>query len=210
MDIDNSKILRMVLIPAIIIAIAIFPVVIAIASASGSGIAVTCTLSTNTPAPGSTFHVFINISGLRVGGIVETIPEGFTFVSTTHPSNQTYVSGQKVVFVVLNETSIRYEVRAPSQGTGTFSGTWYDALSEKEGIIKSMSVSVRVVETPMSGPTPTPTTTPALTPSPSPSPSPPAQVPAFEAVYALAGLLVVAVAVSVSVLFRRGGGDSRE
>jgi len=46
MDIDNSKILRMVLIPAIIIAIAtaIFPVVIAstsIASASGSGIAVT-------------------------------------------------------------------------------------------------------------------------------------------------------------------------
>jgi len=208
MDIDNSKILRMVLIPTIIIAIAIFPVVIAIASASGSGIAVTRTLSTNTPAPGSTFHVFINISGLRVGGIVETIPEGFTFVSTTHPSNQTYVSGQKVVFVVLNETSIRYEVRAPSQGSGTFSGTWYDALSEKEGIIKSMSVSVRVVETPMSGPTPTPTTTPA--PSPSPSPSPPAQVPAFEAVSALAGLLVVAVAVSVSVIFRRGGGDSRE
>ena len=200
MDIDNSKILRMVLIPAIIIAIAISPVVIAIASASGSGIAVTRTLSTNTPAPGSTFHVFINISGLRVGGIVETIPEGFTFVSTTHPSNQTYVSGQKVVFVVLNETSIRYEVRAPSQGTGTFSGTWYDALSEKEGIIKSMSVSVRVVETPMSGPTPTPTTTPA--------PSSPVPVPAFEAVSALAGLLVVAVAVLVS--FRRGGGDSRE
>ena len=205
MDIDNSKILRMVLIPAIIIAIAIFPVVIAIASASGSGIAVTRTLSTNTPAPGSTFHVFINISGLRVGGIVETIPEGFTFVSTTHPSNQTYVSGQKVVFVLLNETSIRYEVRAPSQGSGTFSGAWYDALSEKEGIIKSMSVSVRVVETPMSSPTPTPTTTPV--PSPSPSPSPPAQVPAFEAVSALAGLLVVAVAVSVLL---RGGGDSRE
>ena len=208
MDIDSSKILRMVLIPTIIMAIAIFPVVIAIASASGSGIAVTRTLSTNTPAPGSTFHVFINISGLRVGGIVETIPEGFTFVSTTHPSNQTYVSGQKVVFVVLNETSIRYEVRAPSQGSGTFSGTWYDALSEKEGIIKSMSVSVRVVETPMQGPTTITTTTPA--PSPSPSPSPPAQVPAFEAVSALAGLLVVAVAVSVSVLFRRGGGDSRE
>ena len=196
MDIDNSKILRMVLIPAIIIAIAIFPVVIAIASASGSGIAVTRTLSTNTPAPGSTFHVFINISGLRVGGIVETIPEGFTFVSTTHPSNQTYVSGQKVVFVVLNETSIRYEVRAPSQGSGTFSGTWYDALSEKEGDIKSMSASVRVVGTPMQSPTTTP------------APSSPVPVPAFEAVSALAGLLVVAVAVLVS--FRRGGGDSRE
>ena len=198
MDIDNSKILRMVLIPAMIIAItiAIFPVVIAIASASGSGIAVTRTLSTNTPAPGSTFHVFINISGLRVGGIVETIPEGFTFVSTTHPSNQTYVSGQKVVFVVLNETSIRYEVRAPSQGSGTFSGTWYDALSEKEGDIKSMSASVRVVGTPMQGPTTTP------------APSSPVPVPAFEAVSALAGLLVVAVAVLVS--FRRGGGDSRE
>jgi len=198
MDIDNSKILRMVLIPAMIIAItiAIFPVVITIASASGSGIAVTRTLSTNTPAPGSTFHVFINISGLHVGGIVETIPEGFAFVSTTHPSNQTYVSGQKVIFVVANETSIRYEVRAPSQGSGTFSGMWYDALSEKEGDIKSMSASVRVVGTPMQSPTTTP------------APSPPVPVPAFEAVSALAGLLVVAVAVLVS--FRRGGGDSRE
>ena len=106
---------------------------------------------------------------------------------------------------MLNETSIRYEVRAPSQGSGTFSGTWYDALSEKEGIIKSMSVSVRVVETPMQGPTTITTTTPALTPSPSSSPSPPAQVPAFEAVSALAGLLVVAVAVSVSVFIKRRG-----
>ena len=198
MDIDNSKILRTVLIPAMIIAItiAIFPVVIAIASASGSGIAVTRTLSTNTPAPGSTFHVFINITGLHVGGIVETIPEGFAFVSTTHPSSQTHVSGQKVIFVVANETSIRYEVRAPSQGSGTFSGTWYDALSEKEGDIKSMSASVRVVGTPMQSPTTTP------------APSSPVPVPAFEAVSALAGLLVVAVAVLVS--FRRGGGDSRE
>ena len=111
---------------------------------------------------------------------METIPDGFAFVSTTHPSNQTHVSGQKVVFVVLNETSIRYEVRAPSRGSGTFSGTWYDAMSEKEGDIESTHVSVRMAE---------------ASPTPTSAPAPP--VPGFEAVYALAGLLVVAVAVLV-------------
>ena len=143
---------------------------------------ITRTLSPMLPSPGSTFEVTLNITGLRIGGIVETIPDGFTFVSTTHPLNQTRVSGQKVVFVVLNETSIRYEVRAPSRGSGTFSGTWYDAMSEKEGDIESTHVSLRMAE---ASPTPAPTSAPA----------PP--VPGFEAVYALAGLLMVAVAVLV-------------
>jgi len=141
---------------------------------------VTRTLSPMLPSPGSTFEVTLNITGLRIGGIVETIPDGFTFVSTTHPLNQTHVSGQKVVFVVLNETSIRYEVRAPSRGSGTFSGTWYDAMSEKEGDIESTHVSLRMAE---------------ASPTPTSAPAPP--VPGFEAVYALAGLLVVAVAVLV-------------
>ena len=147
---------------------------------------ITRTLSSMLPSPDSTFEVTLNITGLRIGGIVETIPVGFAFINTTHPSNQTHVSGQKVVFVVLNETSIRYEVRAPSRGSGTFSGTWYDAMSEEEGDIESTHVSVRMAEA-----------------SPISVPAPP--VPGFEVVYALAGLLVVAVAV-----LHRSGGDSCE
>ena len=126
------------------------------ATAGHADTTITRTLSPMFPSPGSTFEVTLNITGLRIGGIVETIPDGFAFVSTTHPLNQTHVSGQKVVFVVLNETSIRYEVRAPSRGSGTFSGTWYDAMSEKEGDIESTHVSVRMAE---ASPTSVPTAT---------------------------------------------------
>ena len=191
MNKNNKKILTIVLIIAMILGILTSSVALtSIATAKATDTAVTRTPSTTTPTPDSTFEVMLNIAGLQIGGVVETIPDGFAFISTTHPSNQTYVSGQKVVFTVVNETSIRYEVRAPSEGSGTFSGTWYDALSEKEGNIKSTSVYVRVAETPVSSPTPTP--------------SPP--VPGFEAVFALAGLFVVAVL----FLFRRKGGEGSE
>lgn len=191
MDKNNKKILTIVLIIATILGILTSSVALtSIATAKATDTAVTRTPSTTTPTPDSTFEVMLNIAGLQIGGIVETIPDGFAFVSTTHPSNQTYVSGQKVVFTVVNETSIRYEVRAPSEGSGTFSGTWYDALNEMGGNVDSTSVSVSVAETPMSSPTPTP--------------SPP--VPGFEAVFALAGLFVVAVL----FLFRRKGGEGCE
>ncbi|MCK4398102.1 MAG: hypothetical protein KAV25_03845 [Methanophagales archaeon] len=194
MNKNNKKI------PAIVLTIAMMMLGIltssvaltSIATAKATDTTITRTPSTTNPTPGSTFEVMLNITGLQIGGVVETIPDGFAFISTTHPSNQTYLSGQKVVFVMVNVTSIKYEVRAPSEGSGTFSGTWYDALSEKEGNIKSTSVYVRVAETPVSSPTPTP--------------SPP--VPGFEAVFALAGLFVVAVL--FLSLFRRKGGEGSE
>jgi transcription termination factor Rho len=191
MNKNNKKILTIVLIIATILGILTSSVALtSIATAKEADTAVTRTPSTTTPTPDSTFEVMLNIAGLQIGGVVETIPDGFAFISTMHPSNQTYVSGQKVVFTVVNETSIRYEVRAPSEGSGTFSGTWYDALNEMEGNVDSTSVSVSVAETPMSSPTPTP--------------SPP--VPGFEAVFALAGLFVVAVL----FVFRRKGGEGCE
>ncbi len=195
---DNKKIPRMLLILSVAIlaisVLALAPIVNVKATATDTTI--TRTPSTTNPTPGSTFEVMLNIAGLQIGGIVETIPDGFAFVSTTHPLNQTYVSGQKVVFAVVNETSIRYEVQAPLEGSGTFSGTWYDALNEKEGDIERTDVSVRVAET----------YTPPSSPTPTPTPSPP--VPGFEAVFALAGLFVVAV----RFLFRRKrrGGEGSE
>jgi hypothetical protein len=161
-----------------------------IANVKATDTAVTRTLSTTSPVQGSTFDVMLNITGLQIGGIVETIPDGFAFVSTAHPPNQTHVSGQKVVFVVLNETSINYEVRAPSEGSGTFNGTWYDALKEEEGNIGSTSVFVRGFAE-----------TPSPSPSPTPIPSPPTS--GFEVVFALAGLITVAV---LFLFMRKGGG----
>ena len=143
------------------------------------------TRTVSSAVPDSTFDVMLNITGLQIGGIVETIPDGFVVIRTTHPSNQTYISEQKILFAVVNETVIHYEVRAVSSGSGTFCGTWYDALTETEGEIKDTSVSTRSTPTPL--------------PSPAPSPSP----SGFEAVCTLAGLFVVAVLFS----FRIKGGE---
>ena len=133
------------------------------------------------PIPGTEFDVKLTISGERplVVGIVETIPEGFDFVSTSHPSDQYDVSGQKIAFAVINETEVVYRVKASSSGVGSFTGTWIDMLSQKEG---SIAGTGGIDE----GSTPTPT--PATTPTP--------EVPGFETFFTaltlvIAGLFVV-------------------
>ncbi len=171
----DIKTLAMIVLSISIAMFAIAPNVTAEAPAA------TRTLSTANPVPDSTFEVMLDISGFQIGGVVETIPEGFTFSRTTHPSNRTYRSGQKVVFVVINETSLKYDVRAPSEGRGTLMGTWYDALNGTTGDIERTDVSVRIAETP------TPSSRPAPTPTPAPSPS----TPGFKAVFALTGLFTV-------------------
>ena len=133
------------------------------------------------PIPGAEFDVKLTISGERplVVGIVETIPEGFDFVSISHPPDQYEVSGQKITFAVINETEIIYRVKASSLGVGSFTGTWIDMLSQKEG---SITGTGGIEE----GSTPTPT--PATTPTP--------EVPGFETFFTalalvIAGLFVV-------------------
>jgi PGF-pre-PGF domain-containing protein len=96
------------------------------------------------PPPGEEFKVTLRITGELplVAGIVETIPDEFSFVRTTHPAGNYSVSGQKVAFAVINVTEIEYWVMAPSSGEGTFSGTWIDMLSENEGSIADTIVMV--------------------------------------------------------------------
>ncbi|MDI6810716.1 MAG: PGF-pre-PGF domain-containing protein [archaeon] len=115
------------------------------------------------PPADKEFEVTLRITGELplVVGIVETIPEGFSFESTTHPAGNYSVSGQKVAFAVINKTEIRYRVKAPSSGEGTFSGRWIDMLSENEGSIADTIVMVGgggagAIEAPAVTPTPTP------------------------------------------------------
>jgi len=99
MDENNKKISQMILILSVVtLAISLLPLApIATVKATATDTTVTRTLSTTNPTSGSTFEVMLSIAG-----------------------HQTYVSGQKVLFAVVNETSIKYEVRAPSEGSGAF------------------------------------------------------------------------------------------
>ncbi len=159
------------------------------------------------PIPGTEFDVKLTISGERplVVGIVETIPEGFDFVSTSHPLDQYDVSGQKIAFAVINETEITYRVQASSSGVGTFTGTWIDMLSDKEGAIRDITDVVGAGSTIEEEPTPLQVvTTPTSKMTQSPTAAPTSEVPGFEPIFAIVSLLIAYLFV-----YRGKGGDSK-
>lgn len=161
---------------------------------------VTRNVSTTNPLANEEIDVTLAIS-FKVGGIIETIPDGFKFVSATYPSNHTTISGQRVAFAVINENQIEYKIKAPAHGNGTFSGVWVDILNETKGTIADTAVYVRATP---GGVTPVPTVTPSPKPSPSPTATPASEVPGFEAIFVTVSLLIVYLYLFV---FRKKGGD---
>ncbi len=183
-------------------------------------ISVTRSFSTISPSPNSEFDVMLTISDLNIGGIVETLPERFSYVSTTHPSDQVRISGQKIAFAVINETEITYKVKASSSGEGTFTGKWVDLLvlspeleegKERWETIADGMVIVEAAATPTAA-TPThtvATSTPTLatpkpvaatTPTSTPTPVSTSDVPGFDAIFAVASLVIAFL-----VIFRKKG-----
>ena len=82
-------------------------------------------------APGGTLTVTIDIADYGTfGTITETLPDGFSYLSSTHnsvahPFNR---NSQMVRFTLLGNTSVAYTVTASSvEGTHTFSGTLTDS-----------------------------------------------------------------------------------
>jgi hypothetical protein len=94
------------------------------------------------PNADSEFTVTLYISGTDVAGIVENIPEGFTYLGSNHPEDQISQYGQSIIFSVIGETEINYQIKAPSAGKGSFTGIWYDPINETEGTIADTDVSV--------------------------------------------------------------------
>ena len=158
--------------------------------------------STTSPSSNSEFDVMLTISNLNIGGIVETLPDGFTYVSTTHPSDQVSISGQKIAFAVINDRKITYKAKAPSSGEGTFTGKWVDLLvlspeleedKERWETIADTILVVEATATPtptVATPKPVATTAPTTPPTPSPTTSPAFEVPGFDAIFAAVALII--------------------
>ena len=160
-------------------------------------------------APSAEFEVLLRIEGEPplVVGITETIPEGFSFVSTN--CKHFNISGQKVAFAAINATEIRYKVKAPSSGEGTFSGSWIDFLSEKKGNIANTTVIIEEITPTIASPSPLPTTSPTPTPTSTLTPTP----QGFEALFAIASVLLLSLfSLGRGGKGRRrsGGGSGRE
>jgi iron complex transport system substrate-binding protein len=81
--------------------------------------------------------ITLTVTDLPVGGIVETLPDGCTWVETDHPADCTRVSGQHVAFAVISEETIQYRVQGPSEAAEEFTGTWeaYHTLAGASGTV---------------------------------------------------------------------------
>ena len=74
------------------------------------------------------FTVTIGARGYGLGGlVVETLPDGFAYVTSDLPDSQVMESGQEVTFTLIGEESFTYTVTASSvAGDYSFSGTLRD------------------------------------------------------------------------------------
>ena len=95
-----------------------------------TGVTATRSFSPASVAPGGRVTVTIAAANYgTAGGVTETLPAGFSYVSSTHGSVIHPADGnsQMVRFTLLGETSFTYTVTAPSvEGPYTFSGTLRD------------------------------------------------------------------------------------
>lgn len=111
-------------------------------SVSAEEVLIQRTVSTQYPMSGSEMEVKLSIQNFSMGGIVENIPDGFIFNSTSLPPNQVCISGQKIAFAVIDENEIYYTIKIPETGGGLISGEWKDYSNENAGIIKNTPISV--------------------------------------------------------------------
>ena len=67
-------------------------------------------------APGGELTVTINASDYGfIGQVVETLPDGFTYVSTTLPANQIEQEAQVIRFNLFGDASFNYVVTVPTR-----------------------------------------------------------------------------------------------
>ena len=74
--------------------------------------------------PGSRLVVTIDVANYgQAGGVTETLPAGFTYVSSSLDADQVAETGQEVRFTLQGETSFTYTVTASrTAGSHSFSG----------------------------------------------------------------------------------------
>ena len=123
------------------------------------GHSATRSFSDSTVEPGGEVVVTIEVAGLgSFGQVVETLPAGFTYVSST--ADRAATDGRKVTVTLFGESSFTYTVTASgTEGDYTFGGVVRDADRDERAVGGESDITVEAG---------------AVTPSPSPT-QPPAQ-----------------------------------
>lgn len=74
----------------------------------------------NSVSPNQEFQVTVNVADYGAAGqVIEKLPAGFTFVSSTLPERAVTENGSEVSFLLMTERSFSYTMKAPAT-TGTY------------------------------------------------------------------------------------------
>ncbi|OPY37800.1 MAG: hypothetical protein A4E35_01082 [Methanoregula sp. PtaU1.Bin051] len=85
--------------------------------------------------PEESVTVTLTIPPSFFGGVIETLPEGFTFSGTSHAADAVKRDGQTVIFAMTGEREIKYTILMPSAGCGYINGRWEDVGAKTSGTI---------------------------------------------------------------------------
>ena len=101
-------------------------------------------LSSPSVSPGRQVVVTITASGYGgYGQVVETLPSGFSYVSSSLPDSGVTAVGREVRFILLGETDFTYTVTAPSAaGTYSFSGVLRNSDREDVPVGGALTIAV--------------------------------------------------------------------
>ena len=139
-----------------------------------SGHSATRTLASPWALPESEVQVTIAVQDYGAfAQVVETLPEGFSFVGSSLPEVAVEVGLGTLTFTLLGEKEFTYTVQAPAvEATYSFSGIVRDQNKTEEQVGGGSSLRVGPAPTPTPQPIPTPTPTPEPTPTSTPQPTP--------------------------------------
>jgi hypothetical protein len=112
-----------------------FLMLLSVIAPSAGAIPVVRTLMPPEPGAGSDFDVILTIDGIRAGGIVETIPAGYSYLGSDCTNVRVSDSGDMIAFAILNTSVITYRLRAPSAGCGSIVGVYEDYITNETGEI---------------------------------------------------------------------------
>ena len=107
-------------------------------------------------APGETFEVRIEATDYGMAGqVIETLPDGFSYVNSSLSPSQVTQEDQTVKFTLFGETSFTYNVTAPSvEGTFTFSGILKDFQKNEYKVEGDTEIAVKSISITFIPPTP--------------------------------------------------------
>ena len=129
-------------------------------------------------APGGRMEVTVRAQDYGVfGQVVEKLPVGFLYVSSSLPATGVSAAGDTVTFTLLGDDRFTYTIVAPTaEGSYDFSGVLRDFNKVEATVRGGDSLRVGPPPTPRPTATPTatpiPTATPMATPTPAPTPTP--------------------------------------